>query len=112
MRKKRSRVWVVLVIVACAGAGGYWYADSKGWFEDRGPSNPPTAAERARMEEIERSSASASPQAKAGVGVVPKGSTPPPSPEPVASTTASGTPPVEPTSDAMTTDTATSSVSE
>lgn len=96
MKKKRSRVIPLALVLACAGGVGYWYADSRGWFEDRGPTNLPTAEERARMEEIDRSSALPAPQAKAGVGVVPKGSTPPPPPPEIASTTtATGTPPLE-----------------
>ncbi len=86
----------LILVLAGVGAVGYWYADHRGWFEDRGPTNLPTAEERARMEEIERSSALPAPQAKAGVGVVPKGSTPPPPPQEAASsTTATGTPPLE-----------------
>ncbi|MBP9749170.1 MAG: hypothetical protein KBD21_00295 [Candidatus Pacebacteria bacterium] len=104
MKKKHARVLpTVLVLgVIAAGALGFWYAKNKGWFEDRGPNNLPTAEERARMEEIDRTSSMVAPDALPGVGVVPKGSTPPPAPvvpsasstsvlEPEASTTEAST---------------------
>ncbi len=69
-------------VAVLAIGGAYWYADYRGWFNNYGPDNLPTAEERARMQEIERTSATVAPNAKAGVGVVPRGSTPPPPPAP------------------------------
>jgi hypothetical protein len=69
---------VTLIALVIIAGGGYWYASRAGWFASTGPSNPPTAADRARMQEIDKSSATIAPNAVPGAGVRPVGSLPPP----------------------------------
>jgi hypothetical protein len=67
----------LLVLLILSGVVfGVWYAYNAGWFQNTGPDNLPTAEERARMAEIDRTSATVAPDATPGVGVRPAGSTP------------------------------------
>lgn len=75
---------LLIVIVAGLGYGVYWYGDRAGWFIDTSPSNPPTKEDLERIDAVEEAASTISPDAKAGAGVRPKGSTPPaPIPTPV-----------------------------
>ncbi len=57
--------------------GVYWYGLRAGWFAPAIPMRLPTAEERRRMEEVERSSSQIAPNAVPGAGVRPRGSLPP-----------------------------------
>ena len=89
MLMSRKTLLITVVVVAVAGAGA-WYAVRAGLFTDDTPTRPPTAEELRRMDEIEKSSATIAPNAKAGAGVVPPG-TMPRTPEPTPDATSTGT---------------------
>lgn len=93
-RKRKGGVFkllVVLVVIGALGYAGYWFADRQGWLFGSVPSRPPTASERARMQEIERTSNEIAPNAVPGAGVRPRGSLPPAEPLPMATTTSTST---------------------
>jgi len=89
----KAIVNTVLVLLVL-GAGVWWYGARAGWFVNHSPTNPPTAEELERIEEIERSSSQIAPNAKPGAGVLPSGGTPrtqePAAPQ-ATSATATGT---------------------
>jgi len=88
--KKKSLIAVVILVLL--GGAGYWYANYMGWLSNYGPDNLPTAEERQRMQEVERSSSQIAPNAVPGAGVRPKGSLPPKVVEqPISTSTASTT---------------------
>jgi hypothetical protein len=93
---------IVTFVLAVLGAAGYWYADYRGWINRYGPDNLPTAEERQRMAEIEKTSATIAPNAVPGAGVRPKGSLPPTPPPTPTATTSSTSLPIEATSTATT----------
>jgi len=71
--------YVGIVILLLLVAGIAWYAVSAGWFGGPViPSDPPTAEELERMEDIERSANEIAPNAKPGAGVYAPGTLPPP----------------------------------
>jgi hypothetical protein len=79
--KRYLGIAILLLLVA----GIAWYAMSAGWFSGPViPSNPPTAEELERIEEIKESSSQIAPDAKPGAGVYAPGTLPPP---PTPSTT-------------------------
>jgi hypothetical protein len=82
-----KKIVLILITIAILGALGYWYADYRGWLDNYGPDNLPTAEERVRMQQVEESASQIAPNAKAGAGVVPKGSKPIAPPPPPATTT-------------------------
>jgi hypothetical protein len=88
-RKKRKRsvlrILGVLVVLAALGYGGYWFAVQQGWLLPPIPTRPPTAEERARMEQVEEVASQQAPDAVPGAGVRPRGTLPPQTP-PVTST--------------------------
>lgn len=70
--------YILSAVVVLAIAGGvYWYGMRAGWFDASIPSHPPTADERRRMEEIDRTSSEIAPDAVPGATVRMKGSLPP-----------------------------------
>ncbi len=74
------RYLYIFLAVAILGAVGYWYAERNDWwgfFEAPLPSAPPTAEERERMAEVERTSQTQAENPKPGAGVLPPGSRPP-----------------------------------
>jgi hypothetical protein len=85
---------LIVLILLVLGAATYWYGARAGWYDRTGPTNLPTAEERERMEKVERSSAQIAPDAKPGIQVRPKGSTPPP-PTPEETATSSEESPAE-----------------
>lgn len=72
------RIILALILLLILVGGGYWFARKAGWLQEPLPYNPPTAEEIRRMEAVERSSATQAENPKAGAGVRPAGSTPPP----------------------------------
>ncbi len=99
--KKYLTLGVIITLLASAG---YWYADYRGWINRYGPDNLPTAEERQRMAEVERSSSQIAPNAVPGAGVRPKGSLPPKQPEtPASSIDATTTSPTAATTSTATT---------
>jgi len=74
---KGRHILTIIVVVVLLGAVGYWYATRTGWFDNTGPTNLPTAAERERMDAIDHSSSQIAPNAVPGAGVRPRGSLPP-----------------------------------
>lgn len=82
-------VSIILVILLIAG-GIYWYGTYAGWFFP-GPDNLPTAEEWDRIHEVERTSSQTDPNAKAGVGVAPRGTLPPSPPVEQTTSTSSTT---------------------
>lgn len=86
-----KKTLITIGVLAVIGGVGYWYADYRGWLNNFGPDNLPTAEERQRMEEVERSSAQRAPNAKPGAGVFLKGTLPPKAEEQPASSTSAST---------------------
>ena len=74
---KYAIIVVLVILVIFAG----WFFIIRDTGND-GITNPPTAEEIKRMEEVEKSRSQIDPNAKTGVGVRPVGSIPP-EPEPV-----------------------------
>lgn len=65
---------IVLGLIVFVGVGyGVYFFFTR---DDFGPTNLPTPEERARMKEIEQTSAQVAPDAKPGIGVRPPGSIP------------------------------------
>lgn len=98
----------IILLLAVLGGVGYWFADRNEWwgfFTEPLPHNPPTAEERERMGEVERTSQTQAENPKPGAGVLPPGSRPPV--EPATSTEATST--EESDASASTTDAETSS---
>jgi hypothetical protein len=87
-----KRRWVFTAVALVLAGALYWYADYRGWLDNYGPDNLPTAEERERMRQVEESASQIAPNAKAGAGVVPRGSKPTAPPEvPATSTSATST---------------------
>ena len=72
--KRKNMIIGLLVIVTLLAGWFFFVRDSA----PRGISNPPTAEELKRIEEIEESRSQRDPDAKTGVGVRPVGTLPPP----------------------------------
>lgn len=76
-----QRILLVIVLALALGVAGLWYAKKAGWLLEPLPSDPPTAEELRRMDEVDRASATQAENPVPGAGVRPKGSTPPPAAE-------------------------------
>jgi hypothetical protein len=104
-RKKRSllRILIVLIVLGALGYGGYWFAVQQGWLLPPIPTRPPTAEERARMEQVEDVASQQAPDAVPGAGVRPRGTLPPQTVPPATGTsTETGEATDEPTEDGTT----------
>jgi len=72
-----KKIFLLILIIAIGGAV-YWYGSRAGWFTSNTPTNLPTAEDLERINAVEQSASQKAPDAKSGVGVVPKGSKPVP----------------------------------